>query len=669
MVDVLFQSAIYPDPNAIGVSDRASERERAPLAGNVPDEAVTGPGEPHMLSGAGSGWAIVSNASNAAFNGNQFLHYFDLWYGYIHYTLSTIDFGVISEDQTILMTIWNANVDTIVAVTSNLPSDPSLTVTEPDTPPFNILRLEELTYQFDVTKDGDAEVDDRIILNFDVEPSRTIPIVGIRILPFEWEPNWQEPIEQVFSWNTEIIQGTGGEEQRIKKMSVPRMAMTYTMLSKGDRTRLLYNRLLSWRDKLFALPMWMNCLEVASQALSGTTQIEIADSTGTFTDISTLLYVPALGRVLRVASVAVADHAQARETVFVTTPFGSQTETFDILLTGARYCRVTFSGTQGTNNTWELRGPAGDVLSSKTVNGEVFDETFYIAGDRVQLYINNSGSGHGSDINITLHDLRQSATLTMNQALPATLEAGSKVYPCLSSYLTEFGEFHSHTDDVKEVEVSFLTVPMVGAETFDINSLYKGSIVENREPEMSDGIGHDVDASFYITDYGLGPIFAGIKNEWVGAMLKRDEVLDGGPDIRTFLGAEFAKFGRLVSFWQPTFTTDFRVVDPVIAAQNTMNVDAADHAILFSQSTEYRDIRILLSDNSLIHRGISNVVDNGDGTETITLDANWGQDIEVAEFKKISYMILVRNRTDAMVLTWETDRMAKVSRVLQSVIT
>lgn len=73
---------------------------------------------------------------------------------------------------------------------------------------------------------------------------------------FDFKPNWQNPVREVFNWKTDIIISQRGQEQRRALRALPRQAFAYDVLQNGRDAFDLENRLYGAPTQNWALPVW-----------------------------------------------------------------------------------------------------------------------------------------------------------------------------------------------------------------------------------------------------------------------------------------------------------------------------------------------------------------------------------------------------------------------------
>lgn len=105
--------------------------------------------------------------------------------------------------------------------------------------------------------------------------------------------------------------------------------------------------------------------------------------------------------------------------------------------------------------------------------------------------------------------------------------------------------------------------------------------------------------------------------------------------------------GTWGKFYLPSFQNDLPLDSPIALGGNSFDVPYMGIAAFLNGVAPYRDLRIQLQDGSVEYKRITLVTDNGDGTETITVDSVIGSvGFSSVADTVISWMRLVRIEAD-----------------------
>lgn len=115
-----------------------------------------------------------------------------------------------------------------------------------------------------------------------------------------------------------------------------------------------------------------------------------------------------------------------------------------------------------------------------------------------------------------------------------------------------------------------------------------------------------------------------------------------------------ARRGRLAPFWLPGLEHDLTFSGNVLAGQTSIGVvDVGYTAFLFPAGGARRHLCFRrISDGVAIYRKVTGSVDNGDGTESLTIDASLGVNAGPANWQ-ISFLRFVRLAEDVQEVPFE----------------
>jgi len=127
--------------------------------------------------------------------------------------------------------------------------------------------------------------------------------------------------------------------------------------------------------------------------------------------------------------------------------------------------------------------------------------------------------------------------------------------------------------------------------------------------------------------------------------------------LRAFL---IARQGRLVPFWTPTWCADLNMTADAAAAAAAITVTKAGYGQFLFAFKARRYLAITSPGGGFLMRKTTLVVDNGNGTETITLDAGLGVDL-LASGTLVSFLTLCRLDEDQSKVRWYGRNLAEAT--------
>jgi len=127
--------------------------------------------------------------------------------------------------------------------------------------------------------------------------------------------------------------------------------------------------------------------------------------------------------------------------------------------------------------------------------------------------------------------------------------------------------------------------------------------------------------------------------------------------------------GRQISFYVPTFRNDLIANQNLATASQDLNIVNMGY-VQFVRQRQPRDrIWVKLVDGTIFTRQVTTAVEVDSTTETLVVDAIWGQDITLAEIDRISYLEEVRFDTDELEIRYvRGERQVYVSGPVRSIL-
>lgn len=217
--------------------------------------------------GASDNPNIITMVGDAIPSSKLIPQYKEDFYNRIHITPSTIDLGNLLSNQIEFFDVWNAYF-----ITQNLSalnfvgSDDGIILTEPIVPPTDFEPLEFRTYQLDFDTSGPSSINLTYTFTFPND-APTLAVTGNRIIIFAFAPDWSNPVLERLEWATQIIEVENGLEIRNKLRSHPRRTLEYNFIMQASEKRLFEQYAWGWKSRVFAIPLWTDCL-ITTAALS-----------------------------------------------------------------------------------------------------------------------------------------------------------------------------------------------------------------------------------------------------------------------------------------------------------------------------------------------------------------------------------------------------------------
>jgi hypothetical protein len=123
-------------------------------------------------------------------------------------------------------------------------------------------------------------------------------------------------------------------------------------------------------------------------------------------------------------------------------------------------------------------------------------------------------------------------------------------------------------------------------------------------------------------------------------------------ELRLFLQR---RYGRLVPFWIPTLDPDFVVAADAASGQDELVVRSWGYAAtVFPMGASRRHLVLRKPDGTRLYRKVVTAVDNGNGTETLTMSSNLTAAVAVADRWLVSFLRYVRLEDDDTAIAWRS---------------
>lgn len=195
------------------------------------------------------------------------------WYERIHVYPLSLDLGNIISVQQRTVVTWNAffverTLNDVIPL-----NDEGLTLTEPGGgTPLTYLPLQQWDFILQIDTDGPAVVDASYTFDFDVIDYE-LTVIGIRIVAWQWDANWLNPVIERFEFNTDVMAAYDGSEQRRALRGAPRSQWEFTFDIADDKRREFENIMYAWGGRVWAMPVWIDIDILESPIASGSSTI------------------------------------------------------------------------------------------------------------------------------------------------------------------------------------------------------------------------------------------------------------------------------------------------------------------------------------------------------------------------------------------------------------
>lgn len=260
--------------------------------------------------------------------------------------------------------------------------------------------------------------------------------------------------------------------------------------------------------------------------------------------------------------------------------------------------------------------------------------------------------GSGSFETVEIESLT-STQLILKRPLQQSWPANTRIYPARTARMQQTQRVAHLSPALADGLFTFSIVDNDNDPAVESAASYRSIPVLEIRPKVQGVAGADYQRKISVIDHDVG--IQTVDDASGKPVSTRDYhwVEHGRPAISALRAWLFARKGRLMPIWIPTWRMDITLVSDVLA--NALSIDIAhiSYTRFLTHSVNRRDVRIQLVDGSVFYRRITDAADNG-SYETLTIDADMGVSITPDDVSMISFMELHRLGSDAIAFSWPT---------------
>ncbi len=155
-----------------------------------------------------------------------------------------------------------------------------------------------------------------------------------------------------------------------------------------------------------------------------------------------------------------------------------------------------------------------------------------------------------------------------------------------------------------------------------------------------------------------------IARAWASPVLARPQVftLHTRALVNDFLLWCAVRRGRFAPLWVPTWRRDFVLAEPIGAADTEITVEATGYTDTQFGDEARQHLAIITQGSgtrTVYPRRITDATDNGDGTETLTIESALG--VAADTYAWLSFLVLSRLESDDIPVEWSHLGLAEAS--------
>ncbi len=245
--------------------------------------------------------------------------------------------------------------------------------------------------------------------------------------------------------------------------------------------------------------------------------------------------------------------------------------------------------------------------------------------------------------------------LTLKRATQQAWPAGTRLYPARPAQLIEQPSSTRLTDRADRLDARFLIVEACEWPPVMPATLYRGWPVLEERPEESEDqtrtyqrllLELDSGSAIPMTTDTAGRAFPVMQQRWL---------LAGRAEQSAYRSLVYALNGRQAALWVPTHAEDLTLAAVVTSVATTLDIEAIGYTRFAMARPGRRDIRIELHDGTVLHRRITGSTELSADVERLAIDSTLGRQVEPADVRRISWLVLCRMDSDSVTIDHETD--------------
>jgi hypothetical protein len=246
-------------------------------------------------------------------------------------------------------------------------------------------------------------------------------------------------------------------------------------------------------------------------------------------------------------------------------------------------------------------------------------------------------------------------------ASPATL-----VMPVFLGRMPDSVEVQRFSSAIDQIDVQFIGEALQAAPAPSISpTQYKSIDVLEIPPNWDRTLDRSYKRSIVTLDPKVGPITVIDKGGSAVVGQQFPWFLNGHANVTAFRAFILRRFGQLNSFWVPTWDQDLLLAGNIGASDGAFNIESEFYSRFFFPNPARHFIAFIPTDGSSnVYREVTASEDNGNGTETLTLDSPTGKAFAAAT-TMVSFLTLARLASDNTEIGWMNADLAEASLAFQ----
>lgn len=243
------------------------------------------------------------------------------------------------------------------------------------------------------------------------------------------------------------------------------------------------------------------------------------------------------------------------------------------------------------------------------------------------------------------------AGVALSAATTLAWSAGDRLLPLYAAHFDSLPTLSRFTADVVQYDVELVLDAPPPVDAADDLPMYRDIPVLEFRADWKDDPTWQPARDTVTVDMDIGPVLVadliGLpRTAWAASITAQ-----GRAAIVALYRLLYRLAGRWQPIWLPSQGADLAPVSGITAAGTTLDVGWCGLTAAGVQPTR-RDLRIELSDGTVLYRRVTAIATIGVDAERLTVDSAWGVTATAAQIVLVGWLLLGRQSSDVNKLTW-----------------
>lgn len=245
--------------------------------------------------------------------------------------------------------------------------------------------------------------------------------------------------------------------------------------------------------------------------------------------------------------------------------------------------------------------------------------------------------------------------------------AGMVVCPAVLGRLEASQPTSRVTAGVTELRVGFQVEDVVRFTPAEPALSYQGRPVDLRRPNRATAISADYTRRLQKFDTGVGPVVVDDISGSANVLREHRYLLRDRAQVAGYRGWLAAQRGRLGRQWVPSWSADLRPLATIVSNSQVLTVAETGIARYWGNRVGRRHLCLVHADGTVYLRQVTAAAVSDPGIEQLTIDEALGRTVDAGDWRRISWLELVRLAGDTVELQHATAEVAESSAPLRGV--